>query len=271
MAPAARMSRATPTGLSVASAWNVTLYAPASAYGGAQRSGLSIIRWQSIGMSVRLEQRLDDRAARSSGWARSGCPSRRRAASRRRSTAAASSPSSAKSAARIDGAMSGPAMRAHPTLQGRGEHRIGSVPVWPQLHVRPVTEIVDRVEQRPGVQRRDRVAAQCVGDDADGLGQMRRTRRVQHHPAAGGSAGSPRPAARAAAWPASGHRRVGAATGPPACAAAHRARCTARRRAPGRSPVRARARGRRPAAPQREGRGCSARPGRRAWRRARPQ
>ncbi|SLF48935.1 Uncharacterised protein [Mycobacteroides abscessus subsp. massiliense] len=30
-APAARMSRATPTGLSVASAWNVTLCAPASA------------------------------------------------------------------------------------------------------------------------------------------------------------------------------------------------------------------------------------------------
>src|SRR6476619_1451460 len=74
-------------------------------------------------------------------------------------TAAASSPSSAKSAARIDGAISGPAMEST-YFEGGSEHRIGAVPVWPELHVGPVTETVDRFEQRPGVQCGDRVTAQ---------------------------------------------------------------------------------------------------------------
>src|SRR5262245_29514825 len=70
-----------------------------------------------------------------------------------------------------------------PYLEGGGEHRVGAVPVRPELHIRSGTEAVYRVEQRPGVQRGDRVAAQCVGDDADGLGEMWRTGRVEHHAA----------------------------------------------------------------------------------------
>ena len=43
-APAARMAPSVRTGARVASAWMVTLRAPASAYSGAHRSGSSIIR-----------------------------------------------------------------------------------------------------------------------------------------------------------------------------------------------------------------------------------
>src|SRR5215217_2469454 len=95
-------------------------------------------------------------------------------------TAAASSPSSAKSAARIDGAIRGTAMRS-PYFEGGREHRIGAVPVWPELHVRTITEVVDGLEQRPGVQCGHWMAAQRVSDNADRLCEMRRTRRVQHH------------------------------------------------------------------------------------------
>ena len=60
-APAARMSRATMRGLRAASTWKVTLPAPASANPGAQRSGSSIIRWQSAGISIRRQQALHHR------------------------------------------------------------------------------------------------------------------------------------------------------------------------------------------------------------------
>src|SRR3954452_2775750 len=73
-------------------------------------------------------------------------------------TAAASSASRAKSAARIEGAIRGTAMRS-PYFEGGGEHRIGAVPVWPELHVGTVTEVVDGSEERPGVQCGHRVAA----------------------------------------------------------------------------------------------------------------
>ena len=46
--------------------------------------------------------------------------------------------------------------------QRGGEHRVGAVPVRPQLHVRPGSEVSDGLEQRPGVQRGDRMAAQRV-------------------------------------------------------------------------------------------------------------
>src|SRR3954452_12863600 len=67
-------------------------------------------------------------------------------------TAAASSASRAKSAARIDGAISGPPVRGmSDTLlaaQRRREHGVGAVSVWPELHVRPVPEpLGDRLEQ----------------------------------------------------------------------------------------------------------------------------
>ena len=48
----ARSSRANRTGAAHASTWKVTLDAPASTYSGAQRSGSSIIRWQSSGWSA---------------------------------------------------------------------------------------------------------------------------------------------------------------------------------------------------------------------------
>jgi hypothetical protein len=51
-APLARISRAVRIGARHASMWKVTLEAPASTYPGAQRSGSSIIRWQSSGVSV---------------------------------------------------------------------------------------------------------------------------------------------------------------------------------------------------------------------------
>ncbi|CAM5359546.1 hypothetical protein SAVIM40S_01401 [Streptomyces avidinii] len=53
-APLARISRASRTGAAAASAWKVTEPAPASTYCGAQRSGSSIMRWRSSGMSVAL-------------------------------------------------------------------------------------------------------------------------------------------------------------------------------------------------------------------------
>ena len=49
LAPADRIARSVRTGARTASAWMVTLPAPASAYSGAHRSGSSIIRWQSTG------------------------------------------------------------------------------------------------------------------------------------------------------------------------------------------------------------------------------
>src|SRR3977135_3574748 len=119
----------------------VTLYAPASAYGGAHRSGVSIIRWQSIGMSVLFSKasttgspmvRLGTKWLSITSTCSQSAPV----------TASASSPSSAKSAARIDGASSGPAMAltlyvgsspaSSSHLHGGGEHRIGAVPVWPE-------------------------------------------------------------------------------------------------------------------------------------------
>ena len=60
------------------------------------------------------------------------------------------------------------------------------MPVRPELHVGAVAEIVDSLEQRPGVQCRHRMAAQRVGHHADRLGQMRRAGRVQHHAAGPG-------------------------------------------------------------------------------------
>ena len=51
-APLARISRASRTGAAAASTWKVTEPAPASTYWGAHRSGSSIIRWQSSGVSV---------------------------------------------------------------------------------------------------------------------------------------------------------------------------------------------------------------------------
>jgi hypothetical protein len=51
-APLALISRASLTGAAAASTWKVTEPAPASTYCGAQRSGSSIIRWQSSGVSV---------------------------------------------------------------------------------------------------------------------------------------------------------------------------------------------------------------------------
>ena len=69
----------------------------------------------------------------------------------------------------------------HPTKQGGREHRIGAVPVRPELHRPPAAQVVDRFEQRPGVQCGDVVAAHGVGYQADGLGQVRRAGCVQHH------------------------------------------------------------------------------------------
>ena len=183
------------SGSSVASAWKVTLYAPASAYGGAHRSGSSIIRWQSIGMSVILS-RLSTTGSPSGqvghevvvhhvdvqpvgAGHRGGFVGRARRSRRPGSTARSwRSHVAHRSPARAGVCH---AVTAH--FERSGEHRVGAVPMWPELHVGTVAEIVDRVEMRPGVQRGDRMAAQRVGDDADGLGQMRRTRRVQHHSA----------------------------------------------------------------------------------------
>jgi len=104
--PAARMVRASETGSRVASAWKVTLAAPASAYPGAHRSGLSIMRWQSRGIVVALRRlcttgkpivKLGTKCASMT----STCS---QSALR---TAPASSPSRAKSADRMLGAIIG--------------------------------------------------------------------------------------------------------------------------------------------------------------------
>src|SRR5437764_478940 len=63
-APAARSVRARRTGACAASTWKVTLAAPASAYAGAQRSGSSIMRWQSTGSGLvfRIDSTIGTRA-----------------------------------------------------------------------------------------------------------------------------------------------------------------------------------------------------------------
>ena len=101
------MSRATATGSSAASAWKVTLYAPASAYGGAHRSGF-------VDHQVAVDR---DVGGLATGSPRRAAPSVRfgtKCASMTSTcnqsapaTAAASSASRAKSADRMDGAISG--------------------------------------------------------------------------------------------------------------------------------------------------------------------
>ena len=73
----------------------------------------------------------------------------------------------------------------------------------------------------------------------DRLGQVRRAGRVQHHSARPGQPDRRGQQLALQLGQRRAHRRAGGATAPPACAAAHRARCTARRPAPGRIPVRA--------------------------------
>src|SRR5882757_955236 len=106
-------------------------------------------------------------------------------------TAAVSSASRAKSAARIDGAIRGLAMAVSVAvgssllthLQGGGEHGIRAVAVGPQLNVWSGADVGDPLEQGPGVDRTHRMTAHCVGDHADRLGEVRRTRRIEHYPA----------------------------------------------------------------------------------------
>ena len=76
--------------------------------------------------------------------------------------------------------------RSLPHLQGRREHRIRAVPMRPQLDVRSRAEVGDGIEQRAGVDRAYGMTANGIRDDADRFGKMRRTRRVQHHPARAG-------------------------------------------------------------------------------------
>src|SRR5947209_5920364 len=173
------MSRATPTGLSVASAWKVTLWAPASAYGGAQRSGSSIIRWQSIGMSLaanKLSTTGSPRVRFGTKWASITSTCNQSAPS----TSAAASASRAKSAASIEGAISGRSVLADMNVsllgaqtgivqldQRCGEHGVGAVPVRPQLYVGTVAEIRRRREQWPGIQRGHRMAPKRITDHSD--------------------------------------------------------------------------------------------------------
>src|SRR3954462_7163237 len=94
-------------------------------------------------------------------------------------TAAASSASRAKSAARIDGAISGPPVPdmsdtlliyGKPTHHGC-EHSVGAVSVRPQLHVGTVAQAFGKgLEQRSGIERFHRLAAQCVADHTHRLG-----------------------------------------------------------------------------------------------------
>ena len=60
------------------------------------------------------------------------------------------------------------------------------------------------VEQRPGVDRGDGLAAQRVGHHADGLRQVRRTRRVQHDAAVAGQRDGRRPAVRVCSFASAG-------------------------------------------------------------------
>ena len=199
--------------------------------------------------SLTAAQRARRPAARGSGWARSGCPSRRRAPSRRAArSGATSSARSAKSADRMLGEIWTP-MAAESSGSGstgsaaaqQGEvHRVGAVPVRPELHVRAVAEVRHAGQaaagRRPARRRRrrrrcstsattPRVSARCgeqvdVGDDAAGPdGVERRVEQVALQRA-----------------PARRRPRAAAASAPRAGGAARRARCTARRPAPGRTP-----------------------------------
>ena len=68
--------------------------------------------------------------------------------------------------------------------QERQEHRVGAVPVRPQLHGRAVAEVGHAGQQRPGVELLEAgVPAQRVGDRDDRLGQVRRAGDVGQHPA----------------------------------------------------------------------------------------
>src|ERR1700742_101523 len=71
-------------------------------------------------------------------------------------TTAASSANRAKSAARIDGAISSRSVlpdMGSAYFEDGGEHGVGAVAMWPQLNVGPLPQICHRLEQRPGVQR----------------------------------------------------------------------------------------------------------------------
>ncbi len=110
LAPAARRFFASATGSRAASTCTVTLYAPASAYPIAQRSGSSIIRWQSSGTSVAL--RSDSTTGRPSvrlgtKWASMTSTCSQSAPPGWPATAAASSARRAKSADRMLGAIIG--------------------------------------------------------------------------------------------------------------------------------------------------------------------
>ena len=238
------------------------------------RAGLGVAERPPVGVvdhQVAVERQVGRRAAapsppagRGSGWARSGRPSRRRAASRRRRaqpTAAASSARRAKSADRMLGAIIGctaPGYAAPSPASGvpvrgghdqplRGsagaaqqgeEHRVGAVPVRPQLHARARR----RGRARPAGSGR---ASSCStlraclpqrrpAHDARGLGQVRRAGHVGDH--AAGPHGAQRRGEQLALQLGQRRRRPrgGGASAPPAAGAARRARCTARRRAPGR-------------------------------------
>ena len=181
----------------------------------------------------RLEQALHHRQSQASGWAKCR-PSRRRAASRhprrprpRRPAGRSRRPGSrARSAV---GTVS--PWRCHlkatsvVLLQRGGEHRVGAVPVRPQLHVRARPEFLHRAEQRPGVQRGHRLAAQRIVTTPTVSARCGEQVAPQHDPP-GRSARSPRRAVRAAVWP-TGARRRGAATRLRPPAQRPRARCGA--------------------------------------------
>jgi hypothetical protein len=106
LAPAARKSFASFTGSRAASACTVTLWEPASAYPIAHRSGLSIMRWQSIGRSVYFIRLCT--TGRPNVRLGTKCPSITSTCSQSApGTALASSASRAKSADSRDGAIIG--------------------------------------------------------------------------------------------------------------------------------------------------------------------
>ena len=108
----ARSSRASRTGAAAASTWKVTDAGPRLDV--RRRPAVGVLDHQvAVERRVRrLGQRLDDRAARGSGSARSGCPSRPRAASRRSEMRAASAARRAKSDASMLGVIWIPMVRA---------------------------------------------------------------------------------------------------------------------------------------------------------------
>ncbi len=114
-------------------------------------------------------------------------------------------------------------------MQG-AEHRVGAVPVRPQLHGR-VRRPARRRRGTAGGRRsaRSRPRSSCVSAG------MRRAGDVGDDAARAGRAAARRRAARAAARRARRRRRPAVATGPPAADAAHRGRCRARPAARGRS------------------------------------